>query len=204
MPLRARLAGFAIALLGAVLIAASLRLVPAALHREAARAANARVIHAERPNAAEMTWLARQSRAARRRAGRPADGRRLALVAARRGDLGRAERLLTRTLRHAPGDAVAWTRLAAVRADLGRRQASAAALTRALRAAPSMRHLAGVRAALILTLWPEVRPRVPDAILHRHIRLAAAAAPQRIARIAARTGRSRLVSRARAAGSPRP
>jgi hypothetical protein len=199
-----RLAGAIAVLLGVALIAAGLRLVPAALHRHAAGARLDRVAAADAPGRADLAALTRHSRRALALAGRPVDTRRLALAAQARERPDRAVRHLTATVRRAPGDAVAWTRLAALRHRLGDRGASLAALVQALGAAPSMRHLAPVRAELILRRWPDVSARVPVAVLERQIRLAHERAPDVLARVAEGTGRTWLVRAARTGGIPRP
>ena len=185
-------------LIGVALIAASLRLVPAGLHRHAARAAAERVTDDKRSTEADLDALARHSRRALALAGHPGDTRRLALVAGAHGQPARVRALLMDAVRRAPDDAIAWTRLAALHHRHGRPENSADALVQALRAAPSMRHLAPVRAELILRHWPAVSARAPVAVLERQIRLGADAAPDPIARVADATGRSWLLSAARA------
>jgi len=198
-----RIAAVGAVLLGVALIGASLRLVPAALHRHAAGASLDRVTAAARPAERDLAALTRHGRRAVTLASRPVDTRRLALAARARGRPDRAVRHLTATVRRAPGDAVAWTRLAALRHRLGDRRAGLAALVRALRAAPSMRHLAPVRAELILRRWPAVSARVSVAVLERQIRLAHERAPDPLARVARATGRTWLLTAARDGGDIR-
>lgn len=192
-----RLAGVVAVLLGAALIAASLRLVPAALHREAARAAFDRIVAAETAQPRVATALVRHSAAALAQHGKPGDRRRLAAAAQVRGDTRRARRLLRATLRQAPADAVAWTRLAALRYWGGDKAAGAAALVRALHTAPAMRRFAAVRAELVLRLWPRLADRRETRRLAlRQLQLAAEAMPQRLRKVARGIGRSALISAA--------
>jgi len=188
-------------LLGAALLAASLRTVPAALHRHAAQAALARIAAAPAPapeRARDVGRLAHHAEATLAWRGTPGDLRRRAAAARARGADSRARGMLVRSLRRAPADAVAWTRLAALRHRAGHLTGSAAALARALRAAPSMRHLAPLRAALILRLWPRLQGRTRPRVRHRQLRIAAAAAPQQLHALAAHTGRRAVLKAATA------
>jgi hypothetical protein len=198
------LVGLLVALLGVALIGASLRLVPAALHRHAARTAVDRVPAAGRAADAEIAAMVRHSRRALALTGDPGDLRRLALAAHAREKSRKAVALLVETVRRAPGDAVAWTRLAALYHRMAMPGASVDALDQALRAAPSMRHLAPVRAELILRRWPDISTRAPLEVLERQIRFGSAATPDLIGRVADATQRRWLLKAARADGIRRP
>ena len=195
-----RLSGVLVVVAGVGIAAQVAPMLPAALYRGAA----------EPPGRSESASpppdrVAALSRAAIRWHGSATDLRRLARVAQAENRVAAARRLLSAALRRTPGDDVAWTRLAVLRHTANAPNASADALAMALRVAPGTRHLADVRAELILRNWPAIRRRVDSGRLHRHLRLAASATESgHLRRVARSTGREAVLRTALAAHARPP